>query len=94
MSQKIFFCLTSFCFDRIFRNDLLLSKPVKTLKEAIWKLIQPKGINRHGNIERGKLLDFKDEEIPLKDFREEVIDDGQLSEDKSCKKGCNNHFNQ
>ena len=43
-------------------------------------------MNLHGNIEGGKLLSCEDEEIPLKDFEEEAIDDGQLNEDKSCKK--------
>ena len=64
-----------------FRNDLMLSKPVKTLKEVIRKLIQPKEINHRGNIEGSGLVDYEEEEISLEDYQEEGIDDGVLNED-------------
>ena len=64
-----------------FRNDLMLSKPVKTLKEVIRKLIQPKEINHRGNIEGSGLSDCEEEEISLEDYQEEGIDDGVLNED-------------
>ena len=47
-----------------FRKDLMLSKPIKTLKEVARKLIPPKVINRKGKVEGCKKLDF--EEIPKK----------------------------
>ena len=62
-------------------NDLMLSKPVKTLKEVIRKLIQPKEINQRGNIEGSGLLDCEDGEIPSEDYQEEGTDDGVPNED-------------
>ena len=38
-----------------FQNDLMLSKPVKTLKEVIREIIQPKGINFCRNMEGSEL---------------------------------------
>lgn len=86
MAQKTF-CVSDKLFaligDKMVKlwNDLMPSKPVKTLKEVIRKLIQPKEINQHGNIEGSGLLECEDEEIPSEDYQEEGIDDGVPNED-------------
>ena len=46
-----------------FRNELMSSKPAKTLKEVIHKLIPLKGIKRKGNIEGSEPLDCDDGEL-------------------------------
>ena len=48
-----------------FRTELMASRPAKTLKEVIRKLIPPKGIKLKGNDEGIELFDCEEEEIPL-----------------------------
>ena len=54
------------------------SRPAKTLKEVIRKLIPPKGVKRKGNDEDNegiKLLDCEEEEIPLEGLEQECDDE-------------------
>ena len=54
------------------------SRPAKTLKEVIGKLIPPKGVKRKGNDEDNegiKLLDCEEEEIPLEGLEQECDDE-------------------
>ena len=46
-------------------KELMLSKPARTLKEVIQKLIPSKGIKRRANVEGSKLLECEGKEIPL-----------------------------
>ena len=48
-----------------FRTELMTSRPAKTSKEVIRKLIPPKGVKRKGNEEEIELLDCEEEKIPL-----------------------------
>ena len=64
-----------------FRKELMLSKPSKTLKEVVRKLIPPKGIKRKGNVEGMELLDCEDEEIPLVEIQQEFNDEEEINED-------------
>ena len=54
-----------------FRTELMTSRPAKTLKEVIRKLIPPKGVKRKGNDEGIELLDCEEEEIPLEELEQE-----------------------
>ena len=58
-----------------FRTELMTSRPAKTLKEVIRKLIPPKGVKRKGNDEETELLDDKEEEIPLEELEQECDDE-------------------
>ena len=49
----------------------MTSRPAKTLKEVIRKLIPPKGVKRKGNDEGIELLDCEEEEIPLEELEQE-----------------------
>ena len=51
-----------------FRTELMTSRPAKTLKEVIRKLIPPKGVKRKGINEGIELLDCEEEEIPLEEL--------------------------
>ena len=51
-----------------FRKDLILSKPIKPLKEVVRKSTPATGINRKENVERIKLLDCEKEEIAVEEF--------------------------
>ena len=67
-----------------FRTELMTSRPAKTLKEVIRKLIPPKGVKRKGNDERIELLDCYEEEIPLEELEQEC--DDELCDDDKVKK--------
>ena len=54
-----------------FKTELMTSRPAKTLKEVIRKLIPPKGVKQKGNEEGIELLDCKEEEIPLERLEQE-----------------------
>ena len=54
-----------------FRTELMTSRPAKTLKEVIRKLIPPEGVKRKGNDEGIELLDCEGEEIPLEELEQE-----------------------
>ena len=58
-----------------FRTELMTSRPAKTLKEVIRKLIPPKGVKRKGNDEGIELLDCEEEEIPLEELEQECDDE-------------------
>ena len=58
-----------------FRTELMTSRPAKTLKEIIRKLIPPKGIKRKRNDEGIELLGCKEEEIPLEELEQECDDE-------------------
>ena len=68
-----------------FRTELMKSRPAKTLKEVIRKLIPPKGVKRKGNDEGIELLDCEEEEIPLEELEqecdEELCDDDEVEND-------------
>ena len=68
-----------------FRTELLTSRPGKTLKKVIRKLIPPKGVKRKGNDEGIELLDCKEEEIPLEELEQdrddELCDDDEVETD-------------
>ena len=57
-----------------FRTELMTSRPAKTLKEVIRRLIPPKGVKRKGNDEGIDLLDCEEEEIQLEEL-EQACDD-------------------
>ena len=58
-----------------FRTELMTSRPAKTLKEVIRKLIPPKGVKRKGNDEGIALLYCEEEEIPLEELEQECDDE-------------------
>ena len=58
-----------------FRTELMTSRPAKTLKEVIRKLIPPKGVKRKGNDEGIELLNCEEEEIPLEELEQECDDE-------------------
>ena len=68
-----------------FRTELMTSRPAKTLKEVIRKLIPPKGVKRKGNDEGIALLDCEEEEIPLEELEkecdDELCDDAEVEND-------------
>ena len=53
----------------------MTSRPAKTFKEVIQKLIPPKGVKRKGNDEGIELLNCKVEEIPLEELEQECDDE-------------------
>ena len=59
----------------------MTSRPAKTLKEVIRKLIPPKGVKRKGNDEGIEVLDCEEEEIPLVELEQEC-DDELCDDDK------------
>ena len=65
-----------------FRTELMTSRPAKTLKEVMWKLIPPKGVRRKRNNEGIELLGCKEEEIPL-DKLEQECDDELCDDDEA-----------
>ena len=59
-----------------FRAELMTSRLAKTLKEAIRKLIPPKGVKQKVNDEGIELLDCEEEEeIPLEELEQECDDE-------------------
>ena len=62
-----------------FRTELMTSRPAKTLKEVIRKLIPPKGVKRKENDEGIELFDCKEKEIPLEELEQEC--DAELCDD-------------
>ena len=63
----------------------MTSRPAKTLKKVIQKLIPPKGVKRKGNDEGIELLDCEEEEIPLEELEQEcddaLCDDDEVEND-------------
>ena len=57
-----------------FRTELMASRPAKTLKEVIRKLIPPKGIKLKGNDEGIELCDCEEEEVPLEELEQKCDD--------------------
>ena len=70
-----------------FRKELMSSRPIKTLKEVIKKLIPPKGVKRKGNDEGMELFDCEEEEILLEELEQEcddeLHDDNDVREDEN-----------
>ena len=68
-----------------FRTELMTSRPAKTLKEVIQKLIPPKGVKRKGHDEGIELLDCEEVEIPLEELEQEcddaLCDDDEVEND-------------
>ena len=58
----------------------MTSRPEKTLKEVIRKLIPPKGVKRKGNDEGIELLDCEEEELE-QDRDDELCDDDEVETD-------------
>ena len=64
-----------------FQKDLMLPKPIKTLREFVRKTIPQKGMNRKGNVEGSELLGCENEEIPIEVFQEECNNEEETNED-------------
>ena len=64
-----------------FQKDLMLPKPIKTLKEVVRKTIPQKGMNHKGNVEGSELLGCENEEIPIEVFQEECNNEEETNED-------------
>ena len=59
-----------------FRTELMTSRPAKTVKEVIRKLIPPKGVKWKGNDEGIELLNYEEEEeISLEELEQECDDE-------------------
>ena len=61
-------------------NELISSKPAKTLKEVIHKLIPRKGIKQKGNIEGSELLDYDDGELALEELQIGCDEEEEMNE--------------
>ena len=82
LSGKLFAFIEDEMVD--FRKGLLSQNPIKTLKEVIRNLIQPKGVKQQANVEGSKLLDSEGEEISVEEFQQECDEDEARENDHAA----------